>query len=256
MKWFVSMIVAVAFMAFWPATVQASEPTIAPEIGRIIAEEGVEAAQARFAEMAADPSLNAALEIQGLTTLATAYIQANNIEAATAVGEMTSQLTMAMISGGGMQLPPEMAGQMEAARQAEEAAAEQEAADRQVQAKQEQRRLEQSRGKSRNDLDRFRGLYAPGGGDPGKALFVTVSCDGFLVTGPMWADVGPWWMRSAADRVFTYSDAWTDLSMEFVADSDGEITALRHDVDGLDSPAERQGDLPSDWPACQERPRR
>lgn len=248
----VFLLIAVLF----PGPGFASEPTIAPEIGQIIAEEGIEAANMRFSEMINDPSLNVTMEIQGLTTLATAYIQANNIEAATAVGEMTQKLTMAMMSGISMQQQPGMATQMEAYKQAEEAAAAQEAAEKKEQLKLEQRRLVQERGKSRSDLDRFKGLYAPEDGDPNKALFVTTSCDGYLVTGPMWADVGPWWMRSAADHVFTYSDSWTDLSMEFTSGPGGKITGLKHDVDGLDSPADRTGDLPADWPACQERPKR
>lgn len=256
MKQTLAVAAVLLFTLLMPGDTRASEPTIAPEIGRIIAEEGIEAANARFSEMANDPSLDPSLEIQGLTTLATAYIQANNIEAATAVGEMTQQMTMAMISGSPMMQSPEMSAQMEAYQQAEEASAVQEAAEEQEQARLEQKRLEQSRGKSRDDLERFKGLYSPRDGDPNKALFVTVSCDGFLVTGPMWADVGPWWMRSAADTVFTYSDSWTDLSMEFVTGPGGTIETLRHDVDGLASPASRSGDLPADWPACQERPQR
>ena len=51
-----------------------------------------------------------------------------------------------------------------------------------------------------------------------RTVFVTVSFDGYLVTSPMWADVGAWWMRSAADKVFTYTDSWTNLSFEFVRD--------------------------------------
>lgn len=256
MKLTLSVRVFLLFTVLFPGPGLASEPTIAPEIGRIIAEEGIEAANARFSEMVNDPSLDVTMEIQGLTTLATAYIQANNIEAATAVGNMTQQLTMAMMSGISMQQQPGMTAQMDAYKQGEEAAAAQDAAEKKEQLKLEQRRLAQEQGKSRDDLDRFKGLYAPKGGDPNKALFVTISCDGYLVTGPMWADVGPWWMRSAADHVFTYSDSWTDLSMEFTAGPDGKITGLKHDVDGLGSPADRSGDLPADWPACQERLRR
>ena len=117
------------------------------------------------------------------------------------------------------------------------------------------RNKKRRRGKARTDLARFTGLYGdPADRDRLRTLFVTVSCDGYLVTGPMWADVGPWWMRSAADNVFTYADDWTNLSMEFTGR--GENTRLTHDVEGLSSPLQRLGPLPGDWPECQERPLR
>jgi hypothetical protein len=61
-------------------------------------------------------------------------------------------------------------------------------------------------------------------------------------------------MRSAADRVFTYADDWTSLSVEF--SGSGEATTLSHDIEGVVSPAERLGPLPAEWDTCMERPLR
>ncbi len=233
---------------------RAQEPVIAPEIGQIISSDGVDAANARFAELMQSPSLDYNMESQGLMTLMTGYIQSGNEEAASAVGEMYAQMMQQMLSGGASAYPPGMAEAMAEVQKAEEAqqAADQAAAEAEQQMQQQQ--VAQSRGKSRDDLDRFKGMYwDPGSDDTGRSIFVTVSCDGYLVTGPMWADVGTWWMRSAADKVFTYADSWTNISMEFVGDG-GPGTRMQHDIEGVVSPLENKGPLPDDWPDCMERP--
>ena len=71
-----------------PSPAHAQEPVIAPEIGQIISEKGVDAANARFAELMQSDSLDYTAESQGLMTLMTAYMQAGNQQAASAVGEM------------------------------------------------------------------------------------------------------------------------------------------------------------------------
>ena len=231
----------------------AGEPVIAPEIGRVIAEEGVDAANARFAELTTAGGLDYAVENQGLMVLMTSYMQAGNEEAAAAVGEMYAQLMQQMLSGAGNAYPPGMAEAMAEAQKAQEAQHKAEiAAEQQMQKKQQ----DHSRGKSREDLERFTGMYSdPNTNDTNRSIFVTVSCDGYLVTGPMWADVGPWWMRSAADKVFTYTDSWTNLILEFVGEG-GRGTRLKHDIEGVISPLENKGPLPEDWDWCLERPLR
>lgn len=239
-----------------PFSVSAQEPVIAPEIGQLIAEEGVDAANQRFSELMQSDSLNYTIESQGLMTLMSGYMQAGNNGAAEAVGEMYAQLMQQMMSGGASMFPPEMAEAMAGAKAAEEAAEKQRKAEQEEERKMQQKSEQQSRGKTRDDLDRFVGLYSdPGSNDTNRSIFVTKSCDGYLVTGPMWADVGPWWMRSAADKVFTYSDSWTNLSFEFTGD-DGRGMRLNHDVKGTVSPLENKRPLPEDWPECVERPRR
>lgn len=234
----------------------AQEPVIAPQIGQLIAEEGVDAANQRFSEILKSETLDYTIESQGLMTLLSGYMQAGNNEAAEAVGEMYAQVVQQMMSGGTSMFPPEMAEAMKGAQAAEEAAEKQRKAEQEEERKLQQKRGQQSRGKARGDLARFVGLYSdPNSADTSRSIFVTVSCDGYLVTGPMWADVGPWWMRSAADKVFTYADSWTNLSFEF-SGSDGRGMRLNHDVEGAVSPLENKGPLPEDWPECMERPRR
>lgn len=126
---------------------------------------------------------------------------------------------------------------------------------REEEQRQQQKSQLQSRGETRDDLARFSGLYTDPD-DANRTLFVTVSCDGYLVTGPMWADVGPWWMRSAADKVFTYSDSFMSFSMEFETGPKGQAHTMRHELDGVGSPVEKTGPLPGDWEECVERPRR
>jgi hypothetical protein len=234
----------------------AQEPVIAPEIGQIISDQGVDAANARFTELLQSPSLDYTLESQGLMTLMTGYMQSGNQEAASAVGEMYAQLMQQMMSGATSAYPPGMAEAMQEAKQADEAQAALNKAAEEEEQQMQQKQQSQSRGESRDDLDRFKGLYSdPDSDDTGRAIFVTVSCDGYLVTGAMWGDVSPWWMRSAADKVFTYADSFSNFSMEFVGDG-GPGTLMNHDIKGLASPLENKAPLPDDWPACMERPKR
>jgi len=239
------------FAAFQLASIAFAqgEPTIAPEVGRLIAEEGIDAARARFDEMAKSDSLDIGTEISGLHTLLGAYMQAGNNEAAEAVGQMTGQLTQSM-----MMNMPGMGAQMEQMQKAEQAAQEQKRRNRQEAQRLEQERLAQARGKNRDDLDRFSGLYGEkGSNNMGKTIFVMPSCDGYLVTGPMWADVGPWWMRSASEMVFTYADSFQNFSMEFELDESDGIHVMKHGLDGIRSPLEWKKELPREYGQCAER---
>jgi hypothetical protein len=110
---------------------------------------------------------------------------------------------------------------------------------------------------ARNDLERFTGLY----GDPeekneNRRLWVMVSCDGYLVSGALWGDVAPWWMKSEADNIFTYADSFFKLRMEFKTDEDGKAIRMIHDLSFLKTPLERLGPIPEDWEPCLERPKR
>lgn len=253
MKLILSVGVILLFTALFPGTSRSSEPTIAPEIGKLIADQGVESANVRFAEMVQYPTLDYTIESQGLMTLMSSYMQAGQNEAAEAVGEMYAQLVQQMMSAPSSAFPP---GMMEEMQKADEAAKAQRIADQAAEREMQQKGEERSRGKSRDDLKRFIGLYSdPDSDETNRTVFVTVSCDGYLVAGPMWADVGPWWMRSAADKVFTYSDSWTTLSFEFLG-TDGRGMILKHDIDGVSSPLENKAPLPDEWEDCQPRPLR
>ena len=115
------------------------------------------------------------------------------------------------------------------------------------------RQLERSRRKdaAKDKLTRLQGQYGdPEGDDDGHYLYVAVSCDGFLVVGPMWMDLSPWWMSSKSDTEFTYEDAYAKFTLEFVLDENGEVVELVHGVQGMKSPLQRVEPLPNDWGGC------
>lgn len=80
-------------------------------------------------------------------------------------------------------------------------------------------------GSPRDDPERFSGLYCAA--DVGRQFFVMPSCDAYLVVGLMWAVVGPWRMRTAADLVFTYADSFFNLGVEFRVVDQGKLSQWR-----------------------------
>jgi hypothetical protein len=118
MRTLIALVIFCVLVTTSPAYAQ-DQPVIAPEVGQLIAEEGIDAAKNRFKELVKSDSLNLTTEIQGMHTLLGAYMQAGNNEAATAVGEMAAELTMSMLSGG---MGNGMGMDMEALQQAEMAA--------------------------------------------------------------------------------------------------------------------------------------
>jgi len=249
------LILAIAFSSSLLVAVDAiaeEVPVIAPEIGQLIAEDGVPAAQEQFKQLLKTDSINHVIEIQALQLLMSEYMQAGNMEAGMAVAEMSSELTMQMLSSGGV---PGM--DMEQLQKMEEAEKAQQNLEREEEQKLVERKEQQNRGESRDDLQRFAGFYEEKGSDDnGRILFVAVSCDGFLVAGPMWADVGPWWMKPTSDLVFSYSDSWTNFNMEFVHDESSGHYTLGNDIDGVASPLEWTKELTPEYAKCVERPRR
>jgi hypothetical protein len=250
-----STILAACLIFSTASTIAEGKPSLSSEIGAVIEAEGIGTAKKRFADIYPASKDDYEVDIHDMMAVAQGYMQAGNMEAGMAVMEMMGTVTQDLASAAMNTHNPQLA---EMQRQAEEAdRLEREHA---AQAREEEQRVQQkaearARGKARDDLDRFTGIYGdPADRDRLRTLFVTVSCDGYLVTGPMWADVGPWWMRPAADSVFTYADDWTNLSMEFTGE--GESTTLEHDLEGVDSPMRRLGPLPDDWSECMKRPGR
>jgi hypothetical protein len=66
-----------------------------------------------------------------------------------------------------------------------------------------------------------------------------IEAEGIDTAKKRFADVGPWWMRSATETVFTYSDSFTKFSTEFTGE--GESTTLEHDLEGVHNPMRRLG---------------
>ena len=85
---------------------------------------------------------------------------------------------------------------------------------------------------------------------------MSVSCDGYLVSGALWGDAAPWRMKSADDKKFTYSDSFNSFKIEFNTDSNGKAHKMIHDLGFIKSPLARLGSIPDEWSACIERPKR
>jgi hypothetical protein len=238
----------------------AGEPAIAPEVKRLIDEESIDAAKARYQELSQSTSLNSIVEAKGLRDLWSAYQQAGQQDAAEAVSEMMSDMTTKMMaammsqsmSPGTMQ---QMQAQARAKQQAEQQAKEQRKQKQQAEQRLREEKLAEQRGESRTDLSRFTGFYGEAGvSDLGRTIFVNESCDGYLVSGPMWADISLWWMHSDSEFAFTYAFNETNFSMEFETDSDGKVVRMRHGIDGVKSPLEWKQTLTEDWSDCVKRP--
>jgi len=248
------------------------EPVIAPEVKRVIAEEGIEAAKARYQELIQSDSLDFMLETGSLQKLWGTYQQDGKQDAAEAVGEMLSDMamkmmttTMGMSTAAGQLMSPGLAAQIkdqqmqllaqqQALQKTEQKAEAQRKQERLAEQRVNEERQAKQRGQSRDDLSRFTGLFGePGVSELGRTIFVSVSCDGYLVTGPMWADISPWWMRSASEFAFTHSGPVNNFSMEFEPVDGGKVALMRHDIDGIKSPLEWKQVLPREWRKCIER---
>lgn len=247
---------AVCVMIYFAAFELAAQakPLLSKDITDVIEAQGIAAAKQRFEEIF--PSQKDAYDIdsQGLMEAGMAYMQSGNMDAGMAVIEMATTVNMAMVSGAMNTYSPEMVQMQAEMEKAEQAERQQEALNREQEQNLQQQAQNRTRGEARSDLGRFTGLF----GDPAdkgrtRMISVAVSCDGYLVTAALWADVGSWWMRSAADTVFTYTDSFTNISMQFAIGGDGKADTLTHDIEGVTSPMQRLDDLPAEWPECQER---
>ncbi len=213
----------------------ATKPLLSEEIHRVLENEGTVAAERRFAEIFPDQRDEWEVDAEGLAVLATGYMQGGNMAAGQAVMTMLAAVTQHMVAGGGANLPatPSASAPRETASRA--AAPSSPSAGRGP-----------DLGPARDDLERFVGEY---GDDPNRRLFVTVGCGGHLVSGATWGDASNWWLRSESDTEFTYADSFTSLEMSFEVGSDGQATALIHDLDYLPSRLGRHP-LRDDWREC------
>ena len=229
------------------------KPLLSEAIRKAIDSKGIEAAKKQFAEMDQSQREKYNIDMQGISELTNAYVQAGNMEAAGAISEISAPFLKDMITKTMNQYSPELSEKMKEQQQAEK---EQKAKEREEEREhQEQEQIVNFQGQPRDDLKRFTGLYGDPS-DPNRKLWVTISCDGYLVSGAMWGDVAPWWMKSVGDNVFAYQDSFNKLRMEFETDGNGKAVRMKHDLKYLKSPLKRLGPLPDNFDPCMERPKR
>lgn len=220
----------------------ASTP-LSTEVARLIASEGVAAAREWFTQLSEDSTADYEPDVDKLADLGSRYLQEGNLEAGMAVMEMVSIISLAELDAA-LRSRAALGAEMEAA--AAETGAE---ADATVTAA-APHSAAPDRGPAREDLQRLTGIYASDEA-PRRELFVTQTCNGFLVAGPLWADTAPWGLQSEGETAFSFQQGGLQFQLEFATGNEGTAQQLSHTIRGLASPMQRRGPLPGDWPRCQ-----
>lgn len=222
-----------------------AKPPLSTEVARLIESQGVEAARAHFSQLWENAAANYEPDVNNLADLGTRYLQEGNIEAGMAVMEMVSIISLAELNTA-LQSQAALMAEMEAA--AAEIAAGTRAEEKPAEATPQP--AVPDRGPARNDLEHLTGIYASEEA-PNRELFVTQTCDGFLLAGPLWADIAPWRLSSEGKEAFTFQQDGLQFQLEFASGDDGAARQLSHTIRGLASPMQRRGPLPGAWPRCQ-----
>lgn len=230
------------------------KPLLSKAIKNAIDTQGIEAAKKHFTEIYESKKDDYKIDMKGISNLSSAYIKDGNYQAGSAVMEIASPFVQYMISTKMSNDSNEMIKKLKETQNDEQRKQEKNA---EVQQTEKENKVTNNKGESRNDLKRFTGLY----GDPNESnktrrLWVMESCDGYLVSGALWGDVAPWWMKSEGDNVFIYSDSFSNIKMEFMTNENGKATKMIHNLKALKSPLERVGPIPDDWDPCYERPKK
>ena len=173
------------------------------------------------------------MDLEGLYGLASEKMMAGDAEAAEVLMRMVAVVTQAQI---GAAMPGIAAAATEQQRQRDKAPPARSASEEIT-----------GPGPAREDLRRFRGQYGQPGESPPRNFLVEETCDGYLVAGPMWADVSIWHLTSVADNRFEYTDSFTSVTLTFEMDDDGVPISMSHTVDGIASPVPHLGPLPPEW---------
>lgn len=227
------------------ASLAFAKPPLSAEVARLLESHGVDAARERFAKLWADSAADYEADVEGLADLGSRYLEAGNIEAGMALMEMVSIVSLAELDTA-LESQAEMVAEMEAAAAELAADASAEAAP----GDEGPAPAAADRGPARTDLARLTGIYASAEA-PERKLFVTRTCDGFLVVGPLWADTAPWDLRSQGGEAFSFRQGELQFQLEFTTEGKGAARQLSHTIRGLASPMQRRGPLPGDWPRCQ-----
>jgi hypothetical protein len=236
---------------FNKATAQ-DKPLLSEAIQNTIDSQGVEAAKEYFSSMDSSERQQYNVDMEGISELTNAYLEDGNMEALMAISEITGVFMQDAVAqsmeqyGAEIDAMEEMAAQREAEREWERMQREEE------RARERQQSVVERQGEPREDLERFKGVYGdPDDPESTRQLWVNVSCDGYLVSGAMWGDAAPWWMRSESDNVFTMKDSFNNIRMEFGSGTGG--FQMNHNLEFMESPLQRLGPLPEDWDSCLER---
>ncbi|MCG2587059.1 hypothetical protein [Rhodohalobacter sulfatireducens] len=234
-----------------PATSQ-DKPNLSDALREMIDNKGVEAANQHFSSMNSSEREQYTVDMEGISELTNTYLEEGNMEALMAISEISGPFMQDMVSRSMEQYAPEMEAMEEMAKE-QEAEREQDAQQRQEERTLErQQAIMERQGQPRDDLERFKGVYGnPDEPESARQLWVNVSCDGYLVSGAMWGDAAPWWLRSESENVFTMEDSFNNVRLEFTPG--GDDLEMIHNLDFMENPLQRVGPLPEDWNSCMER---
>jgi hypothetical protein len=236
------------------ALVAQTKPLLSKSIRKAIDTKGIEAAKKQFAESYQSNKDFYNIDMQGITELTSAYTRGGNIDAASAVMAIATPYIQDQIAAQIGSVSPGFAEKLAERREEEK---EKKAMTREEKHSPQQNEIADYQGQPRSDLERFTGLY----GDPedtsaNRKLWVTISCDGYLISGALWGDASPWWLKSAGDKLFTYEDSFSKVRMEFETDGNGKGIRMTHNINYIKTPLKRLGPLPGDWEPCVERPKK
>lgn len=110
---------------------------------------------------------------------------------------------------------------------------------------------------SREDLERFQGVYGNDSGpNANRNFFVYATCDAQLGVGAMWGDVAPWILTATGETSFreAHSNPYNPpIEANFRVDGNGNGTELSLNSHFKDRGwMKRLGDLPEGWaPDCE-----
>jgi hypothetical protein len=215
---------------------------------------GIKGAKKYFAEQFESNKNAYEVDMNGISELSGKYAKAGKIELSGAVMEIAMPFMQDAMSYQMSQSPNEDVRKLAEIQQAEK---KKQKSNSKNLVSQSDNGVVSYQGNPRDDLERFTGLYGdPNETNKSRKLWVMVSCDGYLVAGALWGDASPWWMKAESDKVFTYSDSFSRLKIEFATDASGKAIKMNHDLSHLKSPLERLGPIPNDWEPCLERPKR
>lgn len=230
------------------------KPLLSEAIQKAIDTKGIETAKKHFAESYESQKDFYIIDMNGIYTLSNSYMQNGKTEEAGTVMEIASPFMQYMIYENTNSESYQMLQKLAEMQQIEE--------EKQKKELEKEQPIKENKttnflGEARNDLERFTGLY----GDPAESnkyrrLWVAVSCNGYLVSGAMWGDASPWWMKTEGDNVFSYTSSWMKLNMEFETDANGKAIRMIHDLSNMKNPLERLEPLPEEWESCIEPPER